>query len=184
MIRGALAGTVAGLVASWAMESFQAAWTPTQVEPSKIPTRDAAERRHGPRRGPSDPALIDLPQHGVVGGEPSKLRVARAVAEPAPHREAEDEKPIADEAVHHAFGGINGAIYGVLADLLPPLRAANGMLFGAGLWLGTDELMLWGLPVSKAPIERPTSTRLYALASYLVYGLALETVRRAIRRLA
>jgi putative membrane protein len=86
--------------------------------------------------------------------------------------------------VHYAFGAINGAIYGVLADALPPGRAANGMLFGAALWLGADEIMLWGLGISKKPTEYAASTHVYALASHLVYGLTLETVRRAIRWLA
>src|SRR5438477_12850952 len=66
VIRKALAGAVAGLVASWAMETFQAAWTTkaAHVERGRIRT--------------------DLPQYSAAGGERSTLRVARAVAEPMP----------------------------------------------------------------------------------------------------
>ena len=156
MIRGALAGAVAGLVAAWAMESFQAAWTrPSQtVEPA------ASRRRDGQ----------------------ATVNVATAVAEPMLERRlSEGEKEVAGETVHYAFGGINGAIYGALVDVVPPLRAFNGMLFGTALWLGADELMLWGLGISKKPTEHQPSQHVYALASHLVYGLTLETVRRAIR---
>jgi hypothetical protein len=44
--------------------------------------------------------------------------------------------------------------------------------------------MLWKLGIAKRPTEFPSTTHVYALASHLVYGLTLETVRRAIRWLA
>jgi putative membrane protein len=114
------------------------------------------------------------------------VKVASAIAEPVLDRELSDEeKPVAGELVHYGFGGFNGALYGALAEIpLLPVRAFNGMLFGATLWLVADEVMLWKLGLTRKPSEYPSTTHVYALASHLVYGLTLETVRRAIRWLA
>ncbi len=183
MLQGAIAGAVAGLIASWAMESFQAAWSTasTQLERDRVLTRAGAGRRGGAKGGPEDPAVTDLPPR-YGDGAPATARVASDVAEPVPERELTDEEsPIAGEAVHHASGGMNGALYGAVADVFPPIRAANGMLFGAALWLAADEVGLWRAGLAKRPTQFPTSMRAYALASHLAYGLTLETVRRAIR---
>lgn len=187
MLRGALAGALAGLIASWVMESFQAAWTQAgkQIQRQRVLTREGAGRRRGGKGGPEDPATMDLPRDDGAAEEPATVRAATAVAQPILDRElTEEERPVAGELVHYGFGSMNGALYGALADLLPPIRLANGMLFGAGLWLVADELMLWKLGLAKKPTEFPTATHAYALASHLVYGLTLETVRRAIRWLA
>jgi hypothetical protein len=184
VLRGALAGALAGLVASWAMESFQAAWTSAgrQWQRQRVLMRDAGRRR-GAKGGPDDPAGMDLPQDGELAEEPSTVKVASAVAEPILERALTDEeKPVSGELVHYGFGAFNGALYGALAEVpLLPIRAFNGMFFGAALWVVADEVMLWKLGVAKKPTEFPSATHIYALASHLVYGLTLETVRRAIR---
>jgi putative membrane protein len=186
VLQGALAGAVSGLIAAWAMESFQAAWTNAgdQIQRQRVLTREGAGRRRGAKGGPEDPAAMDLPREDGHA-EPATVKVASAVAEPLLDRElTEEEKPVASELVHYGFGAFNGAVYGALADVLPPVRAANGLLFGATLWLAADELMLWGLRISKKPTAYPASTHVYALASHLVYGLTLETVRRTLRWMA
>jgi putative membrane protein len=188
VIRGALAGALAGFIAAWAMESFQAAWTNAgkQWARQRVLIREGAGRRRGAKGGPEDPARIDLPPDGEPAEEPSTVKVASAIAEPVLDRELTDEeKPVAGELVHYGFGGFNGALYGALADIpLLPVRAFNGMLFGATLWLVADEVMLWKLGLTRKPSAYPSTTHVYALASHLVYGLTLETVRRAIRWLA
>ncbi len=188
MIRGALAGALAGLIASWAMESFQAAWTNAgkQWLRQRVLMREDAGRRRGAKGGPEDPARMDLPQNGDPAEERSTVKVASAVAEPILERELTDEEtPVAGELVHYGFGAFNGALYGALAEVpLLPIRAFNGMSFGAALWIVADEVMLWKLGLTKKPTEFPSTTHVYALASHLVYGFTLETVRRAIRWLA
>ena len=188
MIRGVLAGAVAGLIASWAMESFQAAWTNSgkQWQRQRVLMREGSGRRRGAKGGPEDPGRMELPEDGEPAEEPSTVKVASAVAEPILDRElTDDEKPVAGELVHYGFGGFNGALYGALAEVpLLPIKAFNGMFFGAALWVVADEVMLWKLGIAKEPTEFPSTTHLYALASHLVYGLTLETVRRAIRWMA
>jgi putative membrane protein len=148
--------------------------------------RKGAGRRRGAKGGPEDPARIDLAPDGEPAEEPSTVKVASAIAEPVLDRElTEEEKPVAGELVHYGFGGFNGALYGALAEVpLLPIRAFNGMLFGATLWLVADEYVVWKLGIRKEEPAFPSMTHAYALASHLVYGLTLETVRRAIRWLA
>jgi hypothetical protein len=178
-----MAGAVAGLVAAWAMESFQIAWTntTTHVVRQRVLVREGAGDRRGAKDEHEDPARMDPPPEGN-GEEPSTVKVATAVAEPLIDRElTEDERQAAGEVVHYAFGGVNGAIYGALADVIPFVRVGTGTVFGMGVWLAADELMLWKLGISKKPTAYPGSTHLYAFASHLVYGFTLEAVRRAIR---
>lgn len=52
---------------------------------------------------------------------------------------------------------------------------------GAGLWLVADETMVPALGFSRPPGEYPASTHVYAFTSHIVFGLALEGARRAIR---
>jgi len=188
VLRGALAGAVAGLVASWAMESFQASWTNAseQIQRQRVLMREGSGRRRGAKGGPEDPAVMDLPKEEGPQEDPSTVKVASAVAEPILERELSDEeKPVAGEIVHYGFGAFNGAIYGALAEIpLLPIKAFNGMLFGAALWITADEYMVWKLGIRKEEPPFPSLTHAYALASHLVYGLTLETVRRAIRWLA
>src|SRR5262245_15701931 len=128
------------------MESFQAAWNAT------------ADHSRPQRVRPVAHARMDLPQASATGGEPATVRVADAVAEPVLDRHLiHDEKPpLASEPVHYGFGASIGALYGALAELpLSPIRAFDGMLFGAALWLVMDEVAPWRLALQKAPTEFP-----------------------------
>ena len=172
VVKGAIAGALAGLLASWAMEAFQGSWAnaTTQIERHRMVTREGAGRRRGGTGGPE---------------EPSAVKVASAVAEPVLESELTDEeKPVAGEVVHYGFGALNGALYGALAGIpLLPIRALHGMFFGAALWVAADEYTVWKLGIRKEEPPFPSMTHAYALASHLVYGFTLETVRGLIRRL-
>jgi hypothetical protein len=187
VVKGAIAGALAGLIASWAMESFQAAWTNAtkQIQRQRVLMREGAGRRRGAKGGPEDPAVQDLPRSDGQQEEPATVKAAAAVAEPILERELTDEeKPVAGELVHYGFGTFNGALYGALAEIpLVPVRAFHGMFFGAALWVAADEYMVLKLGLRRDEPPFPSTMHAYALASHLVYGLTLETVRRAIRRL-
>lgn len=80
--------------------------------------------------------------------------------------------------VHWAYG-IGWGIAYPLFYRRPGLR--SGLTYGAGLWLGSDELLLWGLGVAKAPSQYPPKTHFQALAAHLVYGVTLGLLARGIR---
>jgi hypothetical protein len=158
MLRGAFAGALAGLVGAYAMERFQAMWSET-------------EKRARPKR-----------TAGAAKDEPSTVKAAERVTESVLHTELPEEmKPVAGEAVHYGMGMVSGAIYGAVAEALPIVRAGNGLLFGAVLWLVADETAVSAVGLAKRPSAYPPSKHAYGLSSHLVYGFVTETVRRVLR---
>jgi hypothetical protein len=158
ILRGALAGAIAGLVGAYAMERFQALWSETEK-----------------RARPKETA-------GAAKDEPTTVKAAERVAETVLHAELPDEiKPVAGEIVHYGMGMFSGAMYGAVAEVLPIVRAGNGLLFGAVLWFVADETAVSLVGLAARPSAYPPSTHAYALSSHLVYGFVTETVRRVLR---
>ncbi len=165
LLKGAAAGLVAGLVASFVMERFQAA-VPADVFKKLLgePEEDDA----------SDSS----------GGEPATVKTAEAISKAAAgHELTKEEKSPAGEAVHYGFGSANAVLYSVVAEAAPAATLGGGLPFGALVWLFADEGAVPALGLSKAPWKYPASTHLYSLASHLVFGLTTEAVRRLARRL-
>ncbi len=128
ILRGALAGAIAGLVGAYAMERFQALWS------------DTAERAR-PKQNAS-----------AAKDEPTTVKAAERLAETVLHTELPEEvKPVAGEAVHYGMGALSGAIYGAVAEMLPFARAGNGLLFGAVLWWVADNMAVPAVGLSKMP---------------------------------
>ncbi len=114
--------------------------------------------------------------------EPATIKAARAIVEKGLHRKLPDKrKELAGEIVHYAFGTLNGAIYGALAERKPMASSLGGALFGAALFLLADETLVPALGWSRPPNKAPASSHLYGLASHLIYGAAANTVRHAVR---
>jgi len=161
VLKGLVAGTVGGLVASWVMEEFQTAWT-----------KAAEARQHSQGDGPEGEQQ-----------EPATVKAAEMISEKIlGHQLAKEKKDIAGAAVHYATGGASGAIYGAAAELAPHLTAGAGIPFGTAVWLLVDETAVPLLGLSKGPTEYPLSTHIYALASHFVYGLTTDITRRVLRR--
>lgn len=159
IMKGLLAGVAGGLLASFLMEQFQAAWSAASeaIRPSK--------------------------KQGGGKSEPATVKAANAISEKITgHELPPDYKPLAGEAVHYGMGAASAAAYGVLAEVAPIVTIGDGAGFGAGVWLLADELAVPAAGLSKSPKEFPLTTHIYALASHLVYGWITETVRRAVRR--
>ncbi len=151
--KGALAGLISGLIASWVMELFQAEYVkrrPLPPSDSLPATEKAADRLAG--------AAIGRPLSGA-------------------------ERKAAGPAVHYAMGGMTGALYGTLAELLPVVRSAGGLPFGALVWLLADEIALPTAGLSGSPLETPAEVNRYAFASHLVYGSVTELLRGIVRAL-
>ena len=178
VFKGLAAGVVAGLAAAWAMNQFQAAW-------SRLAEGEA--RSHG-----AQSLQQGSPRHGV-GGElrtqgkdseqddaPERLANAIAVAT-LDHELTEGGKDAAGTAFHYAMGVTSGAIYGALAEVLPEVKTAAGMPFGAAVWLIADEGLVPAVGLSKSASEYPLAVHAYAFTSHLVFGLTTESVRRAVR---
>ena len=159
IMKGLLAGVAGGLLASFLMEQFQAAWS------AAAHAMSSSQKRGG--RKP----------------DPATVKVANVISEKVTGRKVpKDYKSIAGEAVHYGTGASAAAVYGVLAEVTPIVTAGDGVGFGTGLWLLADEMAVPAAGLSKSPKEIPLTTHIYALALHLVYGWITETVRRAVRR--
>lgn len=173
--KGIVAGLAAGLVASWTMNQFQAAWTRLA---------ENSEKPHGaqsmqPAQGSSGDQKQDMQEQ-----DDATVETAKVISEGVfGHELQESEKRPAGAAVHYAFGTLSGGLYGALAEVVPQVTTATGVPFGAAFWLLADEISVPLLGLSKGPAEYPVSTHAYALASHLVYGATAELSRRAVRQI-
>ncbi|HUE83998.1 MAG TPA: DUF1440 domain-containing protein [Pyrinomonadaceae bacterium] len=176
MLKGLAAGLAGGLVASWTMNQFQAAWTKTA---------EGFEKSHGAQSmPPSDVEQLGQDSENVKkNDDDATVKAAKAISEGIFGRELkESEKAMAGAAVHYAFGTATGGLYGAVAEFAPELTTGMGLPFGAAFWVIADETAVPLLKLSKPPTEYPVSTHVYALASHLVFGLTAELVRRNLRR--
>jgi putative membrane protein len=195
--KGLVAGLAGGLVASWTMNQFQAAWTRMAEGFEKAHGAQSMQPSEGPN--PNDDVL-DLSEalgqsegqsQGQSKGQSSEEKEHQddATVETAKvisrnifgHELTESEKKPAGAAVHYAFGTATGGLYGAMAEVAPQVTAGVGIPFGAVFWAVADEAAVPALGLAKAPTAYPISTHVYALASHLVYGLTAELSRRAVR---
>lgn len=177
VLKGLAAGLIAGLVASWTMNQFQAML-------GKL--TEGVERSHGAQslqQGKPDEANKIVQPDNDEEDDDATERLASAISENIFGKElTEAEKEAAGTVVHYAFGTVTGAMYGAMAELAPVVTAGLGMPYGAAIWIAGDEGIVPALGLSKSPTEYPLSTHAYAFASHLFYGLTVEVVRRAVRK--
>lgn len=172
--KGLAAGLAGGLVASWTMNQFQAAWSKAT---------EGFEKPHGAQS--MQPSEGERPESGQnkEQKDDATVKAARAISENIlGHELKESEKRPAGAVVHYAFGTATGGLYGAVAELAPAVTSAAGLPFGAAFWLVADETAVPLLGLSEGPTKYPLSTHAYAFASHLVYGLTTEVVRRTLRK--
>lgn len=177
--KGIAAGVAGGLAGSLAMNQFQELW-------SKLTENE--ERPHGAQalqQGSPDHGIgRELAERGV--DEPddnAAVRTGNAVSEfVLDHHLTKSEKESAGAIAHYAMGVTSGAIYGAVAEVMPAATVAEGLPFGAAVWLIADEAVVPAMGLSRKPSDYPFSIHAYSFASHLVYGLTTELVRRAVRR--
>lgn len=156
----ALAGALAGLAASWLMF----------VSYRPIMRAGSAETR---RRE----------EVAQAGEPPSTVRAAeaaaRAVGAELPDRRTRE---LGGKAVHYGYGAAWGAAFALAARALPRRPpVATGVVFGAVLWLLSDEILVPLFGFSRGPARYPASSHLKGLAAHLVYGLGTDAAWRAAR---
>jgi putative membrane protein len=172
--KGLVAGVAGGLVASWTMNQFQAAWTRITANSEKSHGAQSAQ----PSDGSSGDQSEDAKEQDDATVETAKV-ISREVFG---HELQESEKESAGTAVHYAFGTVSGGLYGALAEVTPQVTTGAGLPFGAAFWLLADEIAVPLFGLSKGPTEYPVSTHVYSFASHLVYGVTAEMSRRAVRQ--
>lgn len=120
---------------------------------------------------------------GETKGDDATVKAARKISRNVFHHTlTPSEKKTAGPAVHYGFGTLTGAVYGVLAELVPTVTLGAGAPFGTAVWLGADEISVPAFGLSDPPWESPPAVHVKALAAHLVYGVAAEGVRKLVRR--
>jgi hypothetical protein len=159
-VRGAAVGFVGGIAASYAMTLFQKLVYKLEgtPDPEKSRTRKESESKSG--------------------NEPATVKAAEQVSSKVLHHSlSRREKRWAGPAMHYAFGGAVGILYGILGELFPRATLGYGKGYGTAVWLLADETGVPLLNLSKRPDRFSLSAHAYALGGHLVYGLVLESVR-------
>lgn len=144
-----------------------------------LPGSDEDGGSHPHRRDEASPNDTDA----TIADEPASSQVASLAAEATigrPLTESE-KREVGGPIVHYAFGAAAGALYGAVAERSPGATAGAGMPYGTALWVAADELGLPALGLARKPTEYPLSRHASAFASHLVFGLAVEGVRRLLR---
>lgn len=153
VLRGIVAGAIAGVVASFAMDRFQAAVT----------------------------ALTSDDDSGSEQSQPATETAADAIAQQVVgHDVADADKPVAGQAIHYALGVGLGIAYGIAAEFRPSLSAGYGTGFGVVTATLLDEAAVPAVGLGSAPWRTDLSTNLYSYASHLVFGATSELVRRQV----
>lgn len=160
--KGMLAGFVGGLVGSLLMMQFQ----------DRLGARFDREAS-GPN-GESGSDTRAAEQEGIE-------RVAAAISQRVLGRDLAPASALgAARAVRLAYGALAGGIYGATAEDAPEVTHGNGLPFGHAAWALADDMSGAGSP---GPDGEPGEFRagISSLMSRFVYGLATESVRRAVR---
>ena len=172
-LRGAAAGAIGGIVGSAAMVLFNHVLASTGFGKS-----DRGEH-HQHRRLDAKPNDSD----GTISDEPASRKAASVAAEAVTGQPLnEREKDLGGSLFHYGFGAAAGAVYGALAAASPKVTTGGGAPYGAAVFVTAGELGIPAAGLSRHPADYPASRHLSALATHLVYGVTLETVRRLLMR--
>ena len=100
----------------------------------------------------------------------------------AGHALTDEQRRVAESAVHWGFGAAAGAAYGAMVEEEPTLGAWKGAAFGLALNRLTHETVLPKLGVVPATDEQTAQERVSEWITHAVYGIVTEVVRRGVRR--
>ncbi|MEO8430120.1 MAG: DUF1440 domain-containing protein [Acidobacteriota bacterium] len=173
--KGAAAGFVGGVVASFVMNRFQEVWTIAAVGPSRLPFHfeQGGQIKKSARHRPWSLEKSESATSKAAGAL-SKGLLGRSLGRRQRRRTG--------SALHYLFGGVTGALYGAAAERVPSVAAVRGAAFGAGVWLLADEISVPAAKLAKTPEKYPVSAHAQSLAAHFVYGAVTEAVRGAMRK--
>lgn len=170
VLRGALAGTLGGLVASWVMNEFMSgigSKLQHAVQTDEQNRTDEAMQHAGEGQPKEDATMkaADMIVKEATGGQ---------------HLSWEEKKK-AGPMVHYAFGALMGGLYGGLAELSPGVTGGIGTKFGTVLFAGADLFAVPALGLSQSSADQQASKLVSPFAAHLVFGVTTDLVRRLFR---
>jgi len=169
--KGALAGAVAGLAASWVMTRFHVSLsgrglTGSENPQSNKPVAPSTRSWPSPASSSDDAAM-------KAADEAAQVALGRSLTR-------EEKTEVGGPLAHYAFGASAGAFYGMLRETQ---HAPGGAAFGAELWVIADQFGLPMVGLSPWPLKAyPAATNAQHLAAHVVYGLSTAAVYALVRR--
>jgi hypothetical protein len=88
---------------------------------------------------------------------------------------------LVNNAMHWAYGILNGAQFGIVAESLPTPRIRYGLPFGGAVWAG-DYVILPAAKLYEPIWEYDAKTLANDLSAHLVYGLATASALQLLAR--
>ena len=169
-----VAGLVAGAAGAFAMNQFQRV---AALAGGGREAEDATLGRPRTGRGPQPAQALGN------AAEDSTTKVADVLMSSAGRPLTDpDQRALAGEFVHLAFGALTGAVYGAAVELDARARAGAGVPFGLAVWALADEGLVPALGLKRSPRDASAGLHAYTFMSHLVYGVTTEWVRRALRK--
>jgi putative membrane protein len=180
--KGMVAGTLGGLVGSWAMLRFQSIWS-NMSQGRESPNLAANVPEHREKRTQEfAPSRAARRSEQPLQKEDATIKIGSMIAEGVLQRAPNPtEKAVAGSAVHYAFGAAAGAIYGASCELFPVTKGAAGLPFGAAVFLAADGIAMPALGLSEGFVRGPFVKHAYGLTTHFVFGVTTEMVRRFVR---
>jgi putative membrane protein len=159
-------GVIVGLAASWVKALSE---PPLQAAAERIlPPSEAQKQEVG-----ADPT-----------GRPENMPPAVAVGRTAAglgHGELTDRQRVrAQQVIHYGFGAGLGVAYTAGAGRLAVVGRGRGALAGLAIYAGTHGSVLPALGIQRPPWRLAPAAVLWESTSHVVFGAALEAVRRAL----
>lgn len=167
LLRGAIAGLIGGLLGTYAMSHAQGLWSRTVDGAEPVSAAGRHDARDWQERS-EDQNANELAAQAV-----GSRMLGRYLTE--------DELQLGAAVLHYAFGAAVGTLYGVLAETTKPVSALGGAAYGTAVWVVADEIAVPAVGLSGPPSLRTTEMHAQALAAHVVYGIATDAVRRAVR---
>jgi hypothetical protein len=155
-----LKGAVAGAVATWAMGQV----TTYLYEHESERAREVEDEARGQKTA-----------YGVA---------AEKLARAGGRELSDDERARFGSALHWLLGAGAGAAYAVLRHRIPYVDRGNGLAFGATFFALVDEGATVALGLTPGPLAFPWQTHARGLAGHLVFGVAADTMLRALDQVA
>jgi uncharacterized membrane protein YagU involved in acid resistance len=168
LTKGAVAGLIGGLAASWVMVQFTTLWTRALHGRESTSAGGEHDARDWQERSEDENATEIMAQ--AIATSTIGRRLTR------------DELSVAAPLVHYGYGAVMGAVYGGVAE-----RSGGGLwqgaAWGTALWIVGDEMVVPALDLSGAPQSYTREAHAQAFAAHVVYGLSTDIVRRLTRTL-
>ena len=149
-----LAGVAGGVAASFVMDLVQNGWAAV-FEKSRAETERDEE--------------VD----GIAS-------VVRVIGRFVPALGSERRSNLAARIVHYVFGVGFATAYVYGAERAPALATSGGIVFGSGLFVLSDRVLIPALKLGRSWSRYTRSERANAYFSHVAYGVVLELTRRLV----